>query len=91
MNIRIGIHPNDKLPPAYRRAANLRRHVANIRKFGVPIVVAINRFDADTPDEVQLVRAILARQFAFLDWAIALRLSYARSRPEKPPTIRSAH
>ena len=39
-------------------AANLRRHVANIRKFGVPIVVAINRFDADTPDEVQLVSDI---------------------------------
>ena len=39
-------------------AANLRRHVENIRKFGVPIVVAINRFDADTPDEVQLVRDI---------------------------------
>ena len=36
-------------------ATNLRRHVANIRKFGVPIVVAINRFDADTPDEVQLL------------------------------------
>lgn len=24
MNIRIGVHPNEKLPPAYRRAANLR-------------------------------------------------------------------
>ena len=25
MNMRIGVSPNDKLPPAYRRAANLRR------------------------------------------------------------------
>ena len=39
-------------------AANLRRHAANIRKFGVPIVVAINRFDADTPDELQLLQDI---------------------------------
>ena len=38
--------------------ANLRRHVANIRKFGVPIVVAINRFDADTPGELQLLQDI---------------------------------
>ena len=27
MNIRIGIQPPDTLPPAYRRAANLRRHL----------------------------------------------------------------
>lgn len=25
MNIRISVHRNEKLPPAYRRAANLRR------------------------------------------------------------------
>lgn len=39
-----------------RGAANLRRHLANIAKFGVPSVVAINRFDADTDAEVQAVR-----------------------------------
>ena len=31
-----------------RGAANLRRHVENVRKFGVPVVVAINHFTADT-------------------------------------------
>ena len=28
--------------------ANLARHIDNLRKFGVPVVVAINRFDSDT-------------------------------------------
>ena len=31
--------------------ANLQRHLANIRRFGVPAVVSINRFSADTARE----------------------------------------
>jgi len=31
---------------------NLRVHVSNIRKFGVPAVVAINRFPMDTEEEI---------------------------------------
>ncbi|MEM0906084.1 MAG: formate--tetrahydrofolate ligase [Pseudomonadota bacterium] len=36
-------------------AANLARHVANVQKFGVPVVVAINRFVADTDAELAAV------------------------------------
>jgi formate--tetrahydrofolate ligase len=36
--------------------ANLDRHVRNVRKFGVPAVVAINRFVTDTDAELDLVR-----------------------------------
>jgi formate--tetrahydrofolate ligase len=36
--------------------ANLARHVRNVRKFGVPSVVAINRFVSDTDQELQIVR-----------------------------------
>ncbi|MFO1075565.1 MAG: formate--tetrahydrofolate ligase [Geminicoccaceae bacterium] len=36
--------------------ANLDRHVRNIRKFGVPAVVAINRFVTDSEAELDLVR-----------------------------------
>ncbi len=36
--------------------ANLARHVENVGKFGVPAVVAINRFDADTAEEHDLIR-----------------------------------
>lgn len=36
--------------------ANLTRHVVNIRKFGVPPIVAINNFDSDTRAEHELIR-----------------------------------
>jgi len=35
---------------------NLGRHIRNLGKFGVPVVVAINRFLADTDAEVEAVR-----------------------------------
>ncbi|WP_324759414.1 formate--tetrahydrofolate ligase [Haloarcula montana] len=34
---------------------NLDRHVSNLQKFGVPVVVALNRFPDDTEEEVQAV------------------------------------
>ena len=36
---------------------NLKRHIENVAKFGVPAVVAINRFVTDTEAEVQAVMA----------------------------------
>ena len=35
--------------------SNLKRHAANIVKFGVPAVVAINRFGSDTDDEIRAI------------------------------------
>lgn len=37
---------------------NLQRHVENVKSFGVPVVVAINRFVADTDAEMAAVREI---------------------------------
>jgi formate--tetrahydrofolate ligase len=37
--------------------ANLARHVENLRKFGVPVVVGINRFTADTEAEIAALTA----------------------------------
>ena len=37
--------------------ANLERHVENVRRFGVPVVVSINRFSSDTDAEVAMVMA----------------------------------
>jgi formate--tetrahydrofolate ligase len=37
-------------------AANLGRHIDNVKQFGVPVVVAINRFVSDTPDEIAAVQ-----------------------------------
>jgi formate--tetrahydrofolate ligase len=35
---------------------NLQRHVENVKKFGLPAVVSINRFSADTDAEIALVK-----------------------------------
>ncbi len=44
-------------PDAVRRgAANVRRHIRNVQKFGVPVVVALNRFVTDTEAELETVR-----------------------------------
>lgn len=34
---------------------NLRVHIGNARRFGVPVVVAVNKFHTDTPAEIALV------------------------------------
>ena len=50
-------------PDAVQRgAANLRRHLANVKKFGVPTVVALNRFASDTEGEFQTVRDACAAE-----------------------------
>jgi len=41
-----------------RGAANLAKHVENVRKFGVPAVVAVNIFPTDTQDELAAVTKI---------------------------------
>ncbi|MEN6351538.1 MAG: formate--tetrahydrofolate ligase, partial [Syntrophomonas sp.] len=35
---------------------NLNKHLENINKFGLPVVVALNKFPTDTPEEVQLLK-----------------------------------
>ncbi|KAL8940911.1 MAG: hypothetical protein Q9216_002541 [Gyalolechia sp. 2 TL-2023] len=35
---------------------NLRKHVSNAREYGIPVVVAINKFETDTEAEIALVR-----------------------------------
>jgi len=40
---------------------NLARHVENMQKFGIVPVVSINRFSADTPAEMDLVRTACAK------------------------------
>ncbi|MDG2335009.1 MAG: formate--tetrahydrofolate ligase [Myxococcota bacterium] len=38
-----------------RGLANLKRHIENIRNFGLPVVVALNRFSQDTSEEVATI------------------------------------
>ncbi|HFI0081515.1 TPA: formate--tetrahydrofolate ligase [Streptococcus suis] len=40
--------------------ANLKRHVENIKKFGIPAIVAINEFVSDTADEIAILKELCA-------------------------------
>ncbi|CAN5550614.1 formate--tetrahydrofolate ligase [soil metagenome] len=62
-------------PEAVRRgAANLEQHIAIVRNYGIPAVVAVNAFPSDHASELQVVRevalaagaeeAVVARHFA---------------------------
>ncbi|MEQ1697490.1 MAG: formate--tetrahydrofolate ligase [Hyphomicrobiaceae bacterium] len=52
---------------------NLKRHIENVAKFGVPAVVAINRFITDTEAEIQAVMAaaesVGTKAFLCTHWA----------------------
>ncbi|MGH7614952.1 MAG: formate--tetrahydrofolate ligase, partial [Gemmatimonadales bacterium] len=43
-----------------RGVENLMRHVRNVKRFGVPCVVALNRFVTDTDEEIDAVQAACA-------------------------------
>ena len=48
---------HEDLPALEKGMANLERHVKNVREvYGLPCVVSINRFDADTSAELELLR-----------------------------------
>jgi formate--tetrahydrofolate ligase len=54
--------------------ANLDHHIRTLRSFGVPIVVAINRFPADKPEELEMV----ATECSLQSVPCALVEAYAR-------------
>jgi formate--tetrahydrofolate ligase len=41
--------------------ANLQRHIENVQKFGLPVLVSINRFSQDTDTEIELVKTQCAK------------------------------
>lgn len=45
----------ENLEALKRGSVNLEAHIDNIHKFGLPVVVAINRFDTDTDAEIALL------------------------------------
>lgn len=42
----------ENIPAMLEGCANLAKHINTIQQFGLPYIVAINRFDSDTPDEI---------------------------------------
>jgi formyltetrahydrofolate synthetase len=60
-----GVKPGAPLPAEYLKEdlgllesglANLAKHIGNAREYGVPVVVAINQFDEDSPAELARAR-----------------------------------
>ena len=45
----------ENLEALRKGSVNLKAHVENMRKFGVPVVVAINRFPSDTEAELRVI------------------------------------
>ena len=53
----------ENIPALIAGAANLDRHVANIRdNYGLPVVVAVNRFGSDTDAEIEAIISHMAGQ-----------------------------
>ncbi|MNX27677.1 Formate--tetrahydrofolate ligase [compost metagenome] len=53
----------ENLDALARGAANLRRHLRNVTQvYGLPCVVALNRFPTDTPAEIDLVRLVVEEE-----------------------------
>ena len=50
-------------------AVNLEAHIDNLRKYGLPVVVAINRFGTDTDAELEYIRQICREKGA--DFALS--------------------
>ncbi|MCI6704464.1 MAG: formate--tetrahydrofolate ligase [Erysipelotrichaceae bacterium] len=49
---------NENLDALRKGIANLEKHIENIKKFGLPAIVAINAFPTDTKAELDLLRKI---------------------------------
>ena len=45
----------ENVPALQKGIVNLKAHVENMKKFGLPVVVAINRFPSDTSAELQVI------------------------------------
>jgi formate--tetrahydrofolate ligase len=46
-------------------AANMARHIGNVRRFGLDAVVAVNKFPGDTAEELELVRRLAVEHGAY--------------------------
>ena len=49
---------NENLEALKKGSVNLKTHIENMKKFGVPVVVAINKFLTDTDEEVKYIQSL---------------------------------
>ena len=61
---------SENLPLVEAGCANMQHHIRTARKYGVPVVVAINKFSTDTPAEIAAVQQ-KAREAGAFDAVLA--------------------
>lgn len=49
---------DENVEAVYEGCSNLVRHIENVKSFGVPVVVAINRFVTDTDAEIAMIKKV---------------------------------
>ena len=49
---------DENLVALHKGCSNLARHIENVKAFGVPVVVAVNRFAADSDAEINLITEV---------------------------------
>ena len=64
--------------------ANLERHVENVQKYGVPVVVSINRFSSDTEAEMALLKRLCGQARRRMRAWPTIGRKAARARPSSP-------
>lgn len=52
----------ENIPALEQGFANLDRHMKNMAKYGVPVMVVINQFATDTPDEIARLKQLVEEQ-----------------------------
>ena len=62
---------NENLELVEKGAGNMLAHASIAQKFGIPVVVAVNRFPTDTDAELELVRKIALEHPAIEDAVVA--------------------
>ena len=64
---------NENVAALTKGCENLKRHIENVNKFGVPAVVAVNRFITDTDAEIQEIMRVAetmgTKAFMCTHWA----------------------
>lgn len=72
MNLKELSTPN--IEALHRGIENLKAHIENMKKFGLPVVVAVNRFNTDTPQEIEF----LYEQIEKMNVAVAVNEAFAK-------------
>lgn len=64
---------NENMEALQKGIGNLGVHIDNMRSYGVPVVVAINRFDTDTEQELAFIEQYCAQRARILHFQRSLQ------------------